>query len=95
MLGGSKLNFAGGFSTRSHCSLQVPASFYPSTYLGLSRGLHLEGMAWVCQEGGLGEEKNFTEVADLLLSPGDLWCFITRVALLFLGTDKPVCAAGD
>lgn len=54
-----------------------------------------DGMSVPRREGTEWRRKNTTEVADWLFSAGDLWCFMHRVALLFLGADKPVCAAGD
>lgn len=51
ILGGSKLNFAGDFSTRSHCSLQISVSSYLSMYLGQWAVFRRGGMTV------LGEEK--------------------------------------
>lgn len=57
-LGGSRLNFAGGFSTRSHCSLQIGASSYLSTSgvvaWDMFRG---DGMGVLRRRAQDGEEK--------------------------------------
>lgn len=80
MLGSSKLNFAGDFSTRSHCSLQIPVSSCLSMYLGQWAVFRGDGMAVLGRR-----RKGFTDMADWPLSSGDLQGFITA------GTVFPGC----